>query len=710
MSERYADWLQRGREHQWARRPVDAMLCFQRAASLAPDAVDPRYLLGEVQWELGAIPAAVTAWRDAARVSPGHLASQLALAESQLALADLEGAAEAAEAALAIAPGDPSARVLQAVTFLANGRGTEALEGLAPTLASDASRLASPVTGGTLARVLDEHVSSPGANAVLAAIVPNHGRVAFALVLPLVRAALRSDAPATLRGARDGLLRAALQRDVAESEVDVLRRLALAVHEGGDALRGRQLAERYAQACAAFAPSAAPLRWPLRTAGDALRVAVLLPGEADVARALDLLREVAEQDVVIEWMLLARADLRDLAAGAPVPNVVRMIDAEADATHAAAIARDDPDVLLDMAGLSSATGRLLALRPAAATIAVSDGDPHHAPPLIDDVVAANRDALATRLRGDHERARARRQSTLSAEVVASRFGAAVEAHRSGDTIAAQAAYDEVLAAQPDHSPTLHLLAALHRDEKRNEDASRLLARAIELAPGFADARIAAARIARDRGEVEAGLALIDAGLGEQPRNASLWRVRGELELARHDGVAAQAAFANALALAPADAEAHYNLGVALQKQHRAKDAARAYQRSLAFDPGFADAHFNLAVVFGESAHPAASISAYRAVLDRDPRRVDAYVNLGEALLGTGRIDEWLANFRRFETQCPDRLPLAVQALEACQYAADMPALERYLEGLRRERFSAGSAAELTDSLEQLLYLLLFFDV
>ncbi len=66
----YADWLQRGRTHQWEGRPVDAMLCFQRAAAIAPDGVDARYLLGEVQWQVGAIAASVAAWRDAARVAP----------------------------------------------------------------------------------------------------------------------------------------------------------------------------------------------------------------------------------------------------------------------------------------------------------------------------------------------------------------------------------------------------------------------------------------------------------------------------------------------------------------------------------------------------------------------------------------------------------------------------------------------------------------
>ena len=42
----------------------------------------------------------------------------------------------------------------------------------------------------------------------------------------------------------------------------------------------------------------------------------------------------------------------------------------------------------------------------------------------------------------------------------------------------------------------------------------------------------------------------------------------------------------------------------------------------------------------------------------------------------------------FEANCPDALPLAVQALEACQYAADFERVEHYLEGLRKERYRA----------------------
>ena len=80
------------------------------------------------------------------------------------------------------------------------------------------------------------------------------------------------------------------------------------------------------------------------------------------------------------------------------------------------------------------------------------------------------------------------------------------------------------------------------------------------------------------------------------------------------------------------------------------------------------------------------------------------------LFTAGRVDEWFANFRRFEANCPDALGLAVQALEVLQHQGDFARLEHYLDGLRRERYRAGDEIELCDNLEQLLYLLLFFDV
>jgi predicted O-linked N-acetylglucosamine transferase (SPINDLY family) len=707
----YGEWLQRGRTHQWEGRPVDAMLCFQRAAAIAPDGVDARYLLGEVQWQIGAIAAAVAAWRDASRVAPSHLASHLALAEAHLALGEPGAARAAAERALALAPGDEAALLLRAVAAFASDDDRAALSGLAPRLATGPGRLASPAVGSALAHALRERPGAPGARDLFAALVPHAATVAFALLAPTAQAAFAAAAPDALSGSRAALRDAALGRALAPADLDALRDVALAFARGGDAPAAEALAARYAQASVALADTVAPLGWPARTGGEELRVAVLVPADpAATARATALLAKAAAAASPLAWTLIAYAAVDAGALDALQGAVVRVIAPGSEGAAAEALAAADPDLLLDLAGIGAPSGALLVRRPAPLALGAAIDVPAQAPPLVDARVDPSAAGIADALARARAVARARPQCAMTANELRAAFARAVEAHRDGRADEARALYETVLAVQPRHAPTLHLAAGLAREQGEQDVASALLGRALDAAPGFVDARAAAARLARDRGHVEQGLALVDAGLAAAPRSLALWRVRGELELARHDGAAARDAFAKALALAPTDALAHFNFGVALQKLGATGDAARAYQRALAFDPVFADAHFNLAVLFQDGGHLEPALAAYRAVLARDPRHASAYRNLGEALFAAGRFDDWLANFRRFEAACPDALPLAVQALEACQYAADHAGLERYLDGLRKERYRARDAAELADALEQLLYLLLFFDV
>ncbi|MBK7331033.1 MAG: hypothetical protein IPI87_00815 [Betaproteobacteria bacterium] len=123
-------------------------------------------------------------------------------------------------------------------------------------------------------------------------------------------------------------------------------------------------------------------------------------------------------------------------------------------------------------------------------------------------------------------------------------------------------------------------------------------------------------------------------------------------------------------------------------------AARDLASALDAAPGYAEAR----------------VDVYRQVVARDPTRDAAWKNLGEVLREEGLVDEWAANFRRFEAACPGSLLLAAQALEVCQFTADFPRLDRYLDGLRQEKFRAATETTLVDALEELLYLLLFFDI
>jgi predicted O-linked N-acetylglucosamine transferase (SPINDLY family) len=370
-----------------------------------------------------------------------------------------------------------------------------------------------------------------------------------------------------------------------------------------------------------------------------------------------------------------------------------------DARRVAAL---DADVLIDGAGLEAATGVLLAQRPARRILGLRSAGATNSVPLIDALASA--EEVIAELRAWSVPA----TPAHDAATLAQAWEGAVAAHQRGDRAQAEAGYARVLEWQPEHAPALYLQGMAARERGDAPLARDKFALALAAAPRYDEARIAAlsaAGAARDGAGIEALCAQV-----RPADSVALLRACGLAWLATGDGGRAASFFEAALAREPADGETHYNLGVALQTQHRFADAARAYQRALVCRPDLVAADFNLGVIFMALGNYDGAMRAFGTVVERNPHHVAAHKNLGEALLASGYIDEWLKRFRRFEQACPDALPLAVQALEACHYAADFNGLDRYLEGLRRERFEAANNAELLDALEQLLYLLLYFDV
>ena len=144
------------------------------------------------------------------------------------------------------------------------------------------------------------------------------------------------------------------------------------------------------------------------------------------------------------------------------------------------------------------------------------------------------------------------------------------------------------------------------------------------------------------------------------------------------------------------------------------DALASYEEALAARPEGAiergRVRRKMGVIEQLQGRTDAAIAAFEQVLARDPRHVPAHKALGDTLLGARRIDDWLRVFARFEANCPNALSLAVQALEVYQYRGDFAGLDRYLDRLRRDDFKPESETDLADCLEQLLFLLLYFDI
>jgi predicted O-linked N-acetylglucosamine transferase (SPINDLY family) len=660
----YGAWLGRAREHHVAGRIIDALLCYRRALRDEPRGVDARFHVAEIAWHTGQPAQAIEQWRALVADVPAHAASWHALADALAAGGDFAASRDAIDRVIALRSDDARASAL--ATLLrhvsvddANGdRGDDAQR----------EQLRSALDAGPWPLRLLVAVAESGAERAESSADASIGSSAVDIASALARAALAAP--------------------VARGDEDALRRVAVALRAVGRHDVAAEIVARYVAASVALHRSHRPLQWPVRAAG-ALRVG-LLAAAGDAQACRDTISRSFGDDV--ECIVVPPS--------LDTPDVV-----------ARALVARDLDVLIDTGGVDLPSAPLLALHPARNLWAIERERCRARDALFERRFdATDRDAWVDALRCARRDVANTPSAALTPRDLDERFQAAVLAHRQGDVQAARDAYASLLEIEPDHAPTLYLAGAAARDAGDAESALAHCREAVAVAPEYVDARVALVAALIDRRDADAAVDVAREGLSLEPASAPLQRALGQAELAADRADAAIAAFAGALAHDPTNGDAHYNLGVALQTAHQAGEAARAYQRALAFRPDLDAAHFNLGVVFEQQGRADAAIAAFSHVLQHAPSHVPAFKALADALLATGRVEAWYANFERFEKQAPAQVALAVNALEVSAYRGDFERVERYLDGLRHGRFTAERADEMLDALQQLVYLLHFFDV
>jgi len=216
-------------------------------------------------------------------------------------------------------------------------------------------------------------------------------------------------------------------------------------------------------------------------------------------------------------------------------------------------------------------------------------------------------------------------NTPAMNQVAEPFAAAFSHHQAGHMAEAESGYRAVLQERPDHVDALHYLGVLLHQRGENEDAAKLLDRALGLA--------------------------LDA--------SACWSNRGLVAAALGDLPYAVACYERALALDPGFANARSNLGVALQKQGRFDESIEQHQTLLAQDPNFFDARLNLGATFAAAKRYDEALATYREALRLNPNSFDAHFGEGNALRQLKRFDESVASLRRALALWPDHFEARV---------------------------------------------------
>jgi tetratricopeptide (TPR) repeat protein len=131
-----------------------------------------------------------------------------------------------------------------------------------------------------------------------------------------------------------------------------------------------------------------------------------------------------------------------------------------------------------------------------------------------------------------------------------------------------------------------------------------------------------------------------------------------------DWMSAEREWLTVIRLAPTDARAFVNLGVALNRQGKSLEAMDAWTKAAALDANLAGAHFNLGLALVRNRELAAAIKPLRRALALEPQNEGARRALAVALTGLEQYPEASREIARLLTRNPRDAALLEMAAQS----------------------------------------------
>ena len=221
--------------------------------------------------------------------------------------------------------------------------------------------------------------------------------------------------------------------------------------------------------------------------------------------------------------------------------------------------------------------------------------------------------------------------------------AGVADHRAGNLQAAEAKYREVLAAAPDDTDALYLLANCLVRRGDSAAALPLVEKAISLRTDAAEYYNLLGIILRDRRKPEAACKALAQALRLSPDSTEAHCNLGLTLIDMQQYEKAETVLRMGLTHKEAAPDVRCALGRALMLQGRLKEAVDAFEAVRQAQPVHADALSGLGVALGLLDDRDGAGDAFERALEADPNHVDAHCGYGQHLLASGRFEEGWAH-------------------------------------------------------------------
>ena len=226
------------------------------------------------------------------------------------------------------------------------------------------------------------------------------------------------------------------------------------------------------------------------------------------------------------------------------------------------------------------------------------------------------------------------------------FDEAIAAHQAGDIGAAEARYQQILAAEPRSFGALHMLGVVRAQQGRAAEAVELIGAALQRNPGNAAAWINHGNVLAVAGRAQDAMASYSRALGLQPGDLQTRATRAELLRQLRQFARALSDYDQVLAAQPGLAEVHAHRAMVLAEMGRHADAVAANDRALALQPGMAEAWNNRGFSLRELARFDEALESIDRALALKPDYPAAFANRGKVLSEADRIADSMEAYAR----------------------------------------------------------------
>lgn len=260
----------------------------------------------------------------------------------------------------------------------------------------------------------------------------------------------------------------------------------------------------------------------------------------------------------------------------------------------------------------------------------------------------------------------------------------LQALEKNDLAAAERAFRESMALDPQAPQPLLGLADLALRKKQQKEAWAWLDKALKLAPQNALVYQAIGRYHFATGQAAKAVDALKKAQQLDPNSALIPIDLGEVYmqgLRRPDEAAT--AYRRALDIDPQRAGAHYGLGTALSASGKLADAETEFNRAAALAPDNPLPGQSLGRLYLRQGQTDKAMAAFDAVLRVEPNFVPALLDKGDIYLGKGDLNRALAEFQRAVKVSPNYDVAQLKLGMACQGLGRSTEAEKaYLTAIR----------------------------